>query len=122
MVLCDANIFIHAFNGNPETLFKLSKIGYEHIMLSAITVMELYEGMGNKKELRVMKENIQYFPIKHIIGTISLKAVELLEKFNLSPGLLIPDAIIATSAIIEQAPLNTYNKKDFVFIQEIELS
>lgn len=49
MVLCDTNIFIHAFNGNEETIDSLNGIGYENIVLSSITVMELYQGMRNKR-------------------------------------------------------------------------
>ena len=48
MVLCDTNILIHAFNGRPDTIQELQNIGYPNIILSAITVMELLQGMGNK--------------------------------------------------------------------------
>jgi len=48
MVLCDTNIFIHAFNGDTQTISALQSIGYDNILLSCITVMELYQGMGNK--------------------------------------------------------------------------
>ena len=50
MVLCDTNIFIHAFNGNANTINELTNIGFDNIVISAITVMELYQGMGNKNE------------------------------------------------------------------------
>lgn len=51
MILCDTNVFIHAFNGNKETIAQLEIIGLDNIVLSAITLMELYQGMGNKAEL-----------------------------------------------------------------------
>lgn len=51
MTLCDTNIFINAFNGNQHTIEDLSKIGFDKIILSSITVMELYQGMQNKNEL-----------------------------------------------------------------------
>ena len=34
MVLCDTNIFIHAFNGNPDTIGELQKIGLDNIVIS----------------------------------------------------------------------------------------
>ena len=37
MVLCDTNIFIHAFNGNPTTITALTRIGTAEIVISAIT-------------------------------------------------------------------------------------
>jgi predicted nucleic acid-binding protein len=48
MVLCDTNIFIHAFNGNQDTIDRLHDIGLHRVGLSVITVMELYQGMTNK--------------------------------------------------------------------------
>ncbi len=60
MVLCDTNILIHAFNGKIETINQLNIIGWKEISLSSITVMELFQGMGNKNELSQMKKKIQY--------------------------------------------------------------
>jgi predicted nucleic acid-binding protein len=51
MILCDTNILINAFNNRVDTVDQLNKIGLTEIMLSAITVMELFQGMRNKAEL-----------------------------------------------------------------------
>ena len=63
MVLCDTNIFIHAFNGDAKTISALQSIGYDNILLSSITVMELYQGMGDKKELQYLNSELL-----HIFG------------------------------------------------------
>jgi predicted nucleic acid-binding protein len=67
MILCDTNIFIIAFNGRQDTIEQLDKIGLDEIVLSAVTVMELFQGMGNKEELAQMKKKIQLVStrIKH---------------------------------------------------------
>jgi predicted nucleic acid-binding protein len=44
-----------------------------------------------------------------------------MEKYKLSHGLLIPDAIIAATAITYDLKLFTYNIKDFIFISGIRL-
>lgn len=121
MVLCDTNIFIHAFNGRQETIDQLQLIGLEQVVLSAITVMELYQGMSNKTELAQMKRKIGYYDVVEIDSQTSELATELIEKFRLSHGLQIPDAIIGASAVIHQLPLYTYNTKDFNFIPGIRL-
>ncbi len=121
MVLCDTNIFIHAFNGDAKTISALQSIGYDNILLSSITVMELYQGMGNKKELQEMKKKIKYYDVIEIDVEISKLATQLIDQFNLSHGLLIPDAIIAASAVVHQIELFTYNVKDFQFIPDIKL-
>jgi predicted nucleic acid-binding protein len=51
MILCDTNILISAFNG------RLDKIGIDNILIPSMTVMELYRGMSNKKELADMKKS-----------------------------------------------------------------
>jgi len=63
MVLCDTNIFISAFNGRQDTIDQLDKIGLDEIVLSAVTVMELFQGMGNKEELARMKKKIKYYDV-----------------------------------------------------------
>lgn len=121
MILCDTNIFIHAFNGNEETIESLEKIGYENIVLSSITVMELYQGMRNKKELGIMKKRIKYYDFIEIDGRISKLSEELIEKYALSHGLKIPDAIIGATAIIHEIEIYTYNIKDFHYMPGIKL-
>ncbi|MCB9052209.1 MAG: type II toxin-antitoxin system VapC family toxin [Lewinellaceae bacterium] len=121
MILCDTNIFIHAFNGNVQTIEELNQIGHENIALSTITVMELFQGMGNKRELEIMKKKIRYYDFIEIDIPVSKLALELVERFNLSHGLKIPDAIIAATAVVHQIELHTYNVKDFRFVPDIRL-
>ncbi len=61
MILCDTNIFIHAFNGDKATLAQLQTIRLKNIALSAVTLMELYQGMGDKTELAQMKQKSPCF-------------------------------------------------------------
>ena len=121
MVLCDTNILIHAFNGRLDTIQELNNIGYANILLSAITVMELYQGMGNKTELAQMKKKIKYFDVIQFDDQVSEKSIELISQFRLSHDLQIPDAIIGATAIVHQIPLFTYNLKDFRFMPDIIL-
>jgi predicted nucleic acid-binding protein len=119
MILCDTNIFIHAFNGRTDTIDQLKKIGLPDIVLSSITVMELLQGMSNKNELAQMKKKIKYYDIVQIDESISQKSIDYIEKYKLSHGLQIPDAIIAATAAVHQIPLYTYNLKDFDFLPEV---
>ena len=119
MVLCDTNIFINAFNGRVDTIDQLNKIGLVDIVLSSITVMELFQGMGNKIELAQMKKRIKFYDVIQIDEAISQKAIEFVESYKLSHGLQIPDAIIGATAAIHQIPLYTYNVRDFDFLPGI---
>ena len=121
MILCDTNIFIHAFNGNEETIAKMKQIGFENIVLSSITVMELFQGMRNKKELELMKTRIKYYDKVEIDSRVSILATGLIETFALSHGLQIPDAIIGATAITHEIEIFTYNLKDFQYLPGIKL-
>jgi predicted nucleic acid-binding protein len=105
MVLCDTNIFISAFNGRQDTIDQLDKIGLDEIVLSAVTVMELFQGMGNKEELAQMKKKIKYYDVVQIDEEVSRKAIEFIESYKLSHGLSIPDAIIGATSVVHQIPL-----------------
>jgi len=76
MILCDTNVFIHAFNGNKTTIAQMKVIGLEEIALSAITLMELYQGMGNKTELAQIKKNY--------VSTILFMLTVTFQKWRLS--------------------------------------
>jgi len=121
MTLCDTNVFIYAFNGRQDTIDKLTEIGFQDIVLSSISVMELYQGMGNKVELAQMKRKIKYFDVIEINDDASKLATKLIENYRLSHNLQIPDAIIGATAVIHQLPLFTYNIKDFAFMPGIKL-
>lgn len=90
MVLCDTNIFIHAFNGHLSTIEHLKHIGLNNILLSSITVMELYQGMGNKQELAIMWKKLAFYDVVHIDRRISERAIELIAELKLQPRFTNP--------------------------------
>jgi len=121
LILCDTNIFIHWFNGDPLTIETLKLIGLANILIPSITIMELMQGAQNKQELAQLKKKIKNYNIIHFDQTASALAIQLVEKFKLSHNLLIPDAIIASTALVYDLTLYTYNLKDFMFIPGIKL-
>jgi predicted nucleic acid-binding protein len=121
LVLFDTNVFINFFNGNEETVDIFKRLGNRRILIPSVTVMELYQGMGNKNELNNMKKKIKHYSILHFNSHVSRLAIEYINTYSLSHHLQIPDAIIAASAVTFQMPLFTYNLKDFRFIPNIKL-
>ena len=121
MILCDTDILIEALKNNPRAIDSLRNIGFENIALSAITVMELYFGAVNKRELTKIKNRLQRLRIVHIDQEICEAAMNLVEKYAKSHSLHIPDALIAATAICQRMELLTYNVKDFKFIKDINL-
>jgi predicted nucleic acid-binding protein len=52
---------------------------------------------------------------------ISNQFINLMETYSLSHKLNIPDAIIASTALVQNIKLYTLNLRDFCFIQGLEL-
>lgn len=121
MILCDTDIFIEALKNNRRAIDMLQHIGFENIALSAITVMELYFGAVNKRELTKIKNRLQKLRIFHVSQEICESALDLIERYAKSHSLHIPDALIAATAICQGIQLLTYNVKDFKFITDINL-
>jgi predicted nucleic acid-binding protein len=121
LILCDTNIFISWFRGDMETITKLESIGLDHILIPSVTLMELLQGTRNKAETIQLKKKLKAYHVIHFNETTSKLTIELIEQYKLSHGLLIPDAIIAATALTYNIKLFTYNLKDFVFIPGIRL-
>ena len=119
-MLLDTNIVIELFKGN----LRVSAFFREQNVLSvcSVSVMELYYGALDKRELNSIQQALRAFLIVHIDEEISAEAVALIAKYAKSHGLAIPDSIIAATAIIKQMPLCTLNLKDFRYIAGLELA
>jgi predicted nucleic acid-binding protein len=126
IVVCDTDVIIDYWNKNSKrhsatkTILENS-IGVSDIILSAVTVMELINGAGNKNELDRINRDVHQFKIALIDNSITQSAIELLQDYRLSHGLAIPDALIATTAINLKSELFTYNTKDYKFIDDLSL-
>lgn len=121
LVLCDTNIIIEFYKENPVILESLQSIGQANIALSMITAGELLYGALNKKELARINKDINHLHIKHITTAIGECFIELMGKYTLSHNLSLPDGLIAATAITEDLPLYTLNKKDFKYIKGLRL-
>ena len=108
MILCDTNIIIEILKGNKRTINIIESIGLENIAISCVTVMELYFGALNKRELNKIKKHLQALNIVHFDTDISESAIKLIERFSKSHGLQIPDAIIAATAMTSKIKLRGY--------------
>jgi predicted nucleic acid-binding protein len=121
MVLCDTDVIIEYLKGNKKTKRELEKIKMENITLSIITLMEIYFGALNKKELNNIKRVLGNFNILKVNEDISDLAIDMVLKYSKSHGLRIPDSLIGATAVYYDIPLFTYNIKDFHFIKNINL-
>ncbi len=121
MIILDTNIIIQIFKGDEKTLKILEDLKGNEFSISVVTTMELFYGALNKRELNKIKNFLSNFKLLAINEDISILALDLIEKYSKSHGLEIPDALIAATALHYKVPLLTYNKKDFRYIENIQL-
>ncbi len=121
MILLDTNILIEYFKGDKSIRKTLIEARFENLAASSVTVMELFYGARNKKELVYIKKALAELHTVHLSTSISALSMQLIEKYSKSHNLDIPDALIAATAIDNSMELYTLNKKDFKYISELTL-
>lgn len=117
--LIDTNIIIDYFRKRRRAVEFLESL--EEIVVSVVSVGEIYQGLRNKQELKFTKDflaGIKILPIDEQISDLSL---ELLENYTLSHGLLILDTLIAATAIRHNLTLATGNLKHFEMIKKLKI-
>lgn len=117
--LVDTCVFIDVFRGNRELAVWLRDTP---CVVSAVTLMELYQGARNALEVRQIERTLHSFKHAPLDADISATSVALMKSYAKSHGLIIPDALIAATALSKSIPLVTYNIRDFRFIPKLELT
>ncbi len=120
--IVDTDILIDVARGVIEAVTCLQNLKVSSgLAISIITQMELMVGCRNKVELQTLENFLKQFSIIKIDQAVSDKAVDLLGYYRLSHGLLIPDSLIAATAIVSNYPFITKNQRDYRFIQGLNL-
>jgi predicted nucleic acid-binding protein len=89
--------------------------------LSVVTSMELIIGCRDKNEVRKVEKLLADYDVLDITPLIGRKAYELISRFSKSHGLVVPDALIAATALVESAVLVTSNVRHFSMIDGLRL-
>jgi hypothetical protein len=116
-MLVDTDVLIWHLRGYPQATRRLDELG--SLTLSAISYLELLQGMRNKAELAAVKKMLDKRSARLLPVTeaITLRATELMESLTLSHGLQMGDALIAATAIEHQLPVLTANVRHFGAVQ-----
>ena len=116
--IIDTDILIDVSRDLPEAMNCLLQIDtHSSRAISVVTQMELMVGCRNRSEQRSLKR----FHIVPIDPVISQIAVRLLQRYRLSHGLLIADALIAATSMALGVELVTKNQRDYRYIQGLGL-
>lgn len=122
LVIIDTDILIDLSRKNDKATGYLNDLEINHqLAISVMTQMELLVGCRNKQESVLLGKFLKHFQIINLSEAISMIAVDLLSQYRLSHGLLIPDALIASTALYLNINLATKNQRDYRFIENLKL-
>lgn len=122
LVVVDTDILIDVGREIQAAIDYLQNVERDStLIVSAITKMELVVGCRNKSELRIVEQFLTRFRLIKLDEIITDTAIDLLQRYRLSHGLLIPDALIAATALSLKAALASKNQKDYRFIDGLNL-
>ena len=122
LVLVDTDILIDMGRAVPEAMHCLQQLEAKlTLAISVITQLELWVGCRNTQEFRDVEHVLTRFQTISLNEGISDRTIDLFRHYRLSHGLLIPDALIAATALFFDIPLASKNQRDYRFIQHLQL-
>ena len=117
--LIDSNIIIDYARKSEKAGQFLESL--DELIVSVITVGEVYQGSKNRRELSKARRFFQTTNVLPITSAISQLSIRLIETYSLAFGLLIFDALIAATALEHHLTLVAGNAKHFRMIKGLRL-
>ena len=115
--LPDTNVFSKIFGNNLSVKQFVESLD---AVIDATIYIECIQGSKSNHEKRFIKKYLDNFPILLITPEISGRAIELINDYSNSYGLMLPDALIAATALENDLTVVTYNVDDFKFIDGLK--
>ena len=120
-MLVDTDVLIWHLRGYPKATQRLDQL--PKLVLSAVTYLELLQGMRNHAELLAVQKSLALRQAERLPLTpaITERSIVLMEKLALSHGLQLGDALIAATGLEHQLTLLTANTKHFSVVAGLQL-
>lgn len=119
-ILVDTDILIKVFRGDSKKK-KILDDNKGNLSVSVITYFELLSGLKTRQRIIDLNKQMKAYSIIHLSEKISIKSLALYQKYLTANSISLPDALIASTAIINGLELLTDNHKDFKFVKELTL-
>jgi len=121
-VLLDTDVIIWYLRGNKKAYELIHSLNV--FAISAVTYMELVQGMKDKAELRQLKRTLKQWNVKTIYMNEEISALALfyVEEYFLSHSMQLADALIAATSSNYGLVLNTANDKHYKIINDLEIN
>ena len=120
-MLFDTDVLIRVFRGNRKAAGMIESSDDRSVSL--VNIMELLQVARDKAEQKLIKSfladySFRVFPLTENTGH---RAMIYVEEYSLKSGMYMADALIAATAVENNATLCTANKKHYRSIAELDL-
>lgn len=121
-MIFDTDVMIWYFRGNQKAKEIINKT--TEMAISAVTLMELIQGIRNKQELYTLNKFLLANSVRvyYINEEINLHAIHLLEDYALSDGIELADALIAATSLRHGEEILTANVKHYRCLPNLTLN
>ncbi|MDA3797615.1 MAG: type II toxin-antitoxin system VapC family toxin [Kiritimatiellae bacterium] len=118
--LVDTDVLIDFLRGNDKAC-KFIKTNFESIVLSTITVAELYSGVLEGNERKYLDEFIDLVTVIPVTEKIAIQGGLFKRDYIKSHGTGFADAIIAATTTVLGLTLCSLNRKHFPMIDNLKV-
>jgi predicted nucleic acid-binding protein len=120
-MIIDTDVIIWFMRGNAKAKKAIDNI--ESVSISSVVYMEILQGIRNNNELKELKyflrkRNILILPLD---PDITSRAIFFMERYSLSHGLRMADALIASTTDVLGETLFTSNSSHYRMIPNLSL-
>lgn len=120
-LLIDTDVVIGFLRGRAPAREAISK--HHPVEISAVTYMEVAQGVRNKQELQLFRRTIRIcgwriLPLTEEVGS---RAIAYVEEYALSHDMRMGDALVAASAMVSGLGLLTGNTRHYRFLPGLAL-
>lgn len=118
-IVLDTDVIIDYLRNDAQAVTYIENQLSAQMLLSVINVAELYAGIRNKEEKQAIENFLRVFEIISINKEIAEQGGEFRKTYGKSHGTGLADALIAATAIQQNATLITLNIHHYPMIEAI---
>ena len=110
--ILDTDVIVEYLRGSDEAAHFVESLK-EDLLVSAITVAELWAGIKGNEEAQALDRFLLAFRVVVVDEEVGKQGGLLRQQYGPSHGTGLADALVAASAMKEQATLITFNTKHY---------
>lgn len=119
--MVDTDVLIDILRGTPAAQTWLAATPTTAFAIRSVVAMELVMGCRNQVELRRVQRLLSTFDVVWPEAAEFARAYDLLTAHRLTPGLSIPDCLVAAMVLTRAATLYTFNLRHFRAIASLDV-